>query len=300
MNGLLVGLLGFLTVLPISADTIILNDGSSYAGQFTGAASGMVTFTDGKGVQYRFPLSDVQSMVYTPSADIVTLRTGQVYSGHYTGSAPISFRDFNGVQYRFPLKDVASLVLARPSQAPPPSGPPANAKVIPEGTPISIRADETIDSARSTPGQLYAAMVTQDILDSEGRVAIMAGAQAKLLVRDITTGGVAHSPELVLDLFSVSEHGSEYRVVSSDVDVSNRRGVGANRRTAEYAAGGSGLGALLGAVIGGGKGAAIGAGAGGAGGLLTQIFTRGKAVKVPAESVMTFRLDRTLVLRPRR
>ena len=43
----------------------------------------------------------------------------------------------------------------------------------------------------------------------------------------------------------------------------------------------------------------IGAGAGGAGGLLTQIFTRGKSVKVPAESVMTFRLDRTLVLRPK-
>ena len=38
---------------------------------------------------------------------------------------------------------------------------------------------------------------------------------------------------------------------------------------------------------------------GGGGGLLTQVFTRGKQVKVPAETVMTFRLDHTLVLRPR-
>ena len=64
---------------------------------------------------------------------------------------------------------------------------------------------------------------------------------AKLLVRDINNGGGAHSPELVLDLFSVTAGSKEYRVVTSDVDVSNRQGVGANRRTAEYAGGGWGL-----------------------------------------------------------
>jgi hypothetical protein len=38
--------------------------------------------------------------------------------------------------------------------------------------------------------------------------------------------------------------------------------------------------------------------AGAGGGALTQLFTRGKRVKVPAETTMTFRLDRTLVLSP--
>jgi hypothetical protein len=33
--------------------------------------------------------------------------------------------------------------------------------------------------------------------------------------------------------------------------------------------------------------------------VLTQIFTRGKQVNVPAESTLTFRLDRTLVLQPK-
>ena len=195
---------------------------------------------------------------------------------------PISFQDTSGIQYRFPIKDVASLVLSRPALAVPVDAT-GSAKVIPQGTPITIRADETIGSARSTPGQLYAAMVTQDVPDGAGGVAIVDGAQAKLLVRDINSGGASHGPELVLDLFSVSDHGKEYCVVTTDVDVSNRKGVGANRRTAEYAAGGSG--ALFDAIIGGGKGAGIGAGAGAAGGLLTQIFTRGKAVKLPAESV---------------
>ena len=76
------------------------------------------------------------------------------------------------------------------------------------------------------------------------------------------------------------------------------RGVGKNKRTLEYGAGGAGFGALLGAVFGGGRGAGIGAGVGAGAGLLTQIFTRGKEVKVPAETLMRFRLDRTLVLKP--
>ena len=69
--------------------------------------------------------------------------------------------------------------------------------------------------------------------------------------------------------------------------------------TAEFTGGGAGLDALLGAVFGGGKGAAIGAGSGAVGGLVTQLFSRGKKIKVPAETELTFRLDRALVLSPK-
>lgn len=140
--------------------------------------------------------------------------------------------------------------------------------------------------------------MAEDVTDTNGVVAIPRGSPAKLLVRNITTGGAVHSPELVLDLFSVSVSGKEHQVVTSDVDINNRKGVGKNKRTAEFAGGGAGLGALVGAIFGGGKGAAIGAASGAGGGLLTQVFTRGKKIKVPAESELTFRLDRTLVLRP--
>lgn len=54
----------------------------------------------------------------------------------------------------------------------------------------------------------------------------------------------------------------------------------------------------MGAVFGGGKGAAIGAASGAGAGLMTQLFTRGKRVTVPAEATLIFKLDRTLVLRP--
>jgi hypothetical protein len=277
-------------------DTVILHDGASYSGQFANSTGDQLTFTDTQGIQYQFPLHDVQSLVFTADTDTVTLRNGKVYSGKYTGGDPIAFTDTQGVGYQFPLKEVASLVLTRrPRDSAAAAG---TGKVIPVSSEISIRTDERIDSKDSSTGQLYSATVSEDVLDASGGVAIPAGTPAKLVVRDITTGGAVHSPELVLDLFSITVKGQEYRPVTTDVDVNSKKGVGANKRTAEYGGGGAAIGALFGGIFGGGKGAGIGAAAGAGSGLLTQIFTRGKQVKIPAESVLMFRLDRTLVLRP--
>ncbi|MGH9502848.1 MAG: YMGG-like glycine zipper-containing protein [Terriglobales bacterium] len=290
-------LIALLFLVPATfADTIILHDGSSYSGSLVGITNNTISFTDNAGAQYKFPESDVQTMVFTSSGDTVTLRNGRVYSGKYNGPIPISFQDAEGIAYQFPLNDVESLVFSRSS--PPPVAEGGRAVVIPEGSEISIRTDENINSETSGPGQLYSASVEHDVPGVSGIVAIPRGASAKLLIRNVTSGGAVHSPELALDLFSVTVNGKEHRVVTSDVDVNNRNGVGGNRRTAEFAGGGAGLGALVGAIFGGGKGAAIGAASGAGGGLLTQIFTRGKKISVPAESTLTFRLDRTLVLKP--
>ena len=291
-------LAGFFLSTPARPDTVILHDGASYSGQFGGAPNNEITFTDAQSIQYRFPLHEVQSLVFTSANDIVTLRTGKVYSGKYTGTDPIAFTDAQGVGYQFPVKDVASLVFTRSKPAPAAASG-GSGRVIPVGTEITIHTDEPIDSKTSTTGQLYSATISEDVPDASGGVAIPAGTAAKLVVRDITTGGSVHSPELVVDLFSIAVKGQEYRVDTSDVDVSNKKGVGANRRTAEFGGGGAAIGALLGGIFGGGKGAGIGAAAGAGGGVLTQIFTRGKQVKIPAEAALTFRLDRTLVLRPK-
>ena len=70
------------------------------------------------------------------------------------------------------------------------------------------------------------------------------------------------------------------------------KGFGANKRTAEFTGGGAALGAIIGAIAGGGKGAAIGAGAGAGAGAVTQVATKGGAIKVPAETLLTFQLDK--------
>ena len=71
-------------------------------------------------------------------------------------------------------------------------------------------------------------------------------------------------------------------------------GLGTNRRTAEMVGGGAALGAVVGAIFGGGSGAATGAAIGAAGGAATQVLTRGDTVRIPAETVMGFRLASAL------
>ncbi len=134
-------------------------------------------------------------------------------------------------------------------------------------------------------------------MDGTGAVAIPAGTQANLRVVTINGGGVAKGQNLTLDLDSVNLNGKQYRVDTSSVTEGGKSNVGLNGKTAAYAGGGV-LGALLGGAFGDGRGAGIGAAAGAGGGILTQLLTKGKKVKVPAESTLTFRLTQALILQP--
>jgi hypothetical protein len=278
------------------ADIVVLRDGTSYSGHYAPPGNGTLSFTDSQGIHYDIPAADVQSLVFSNAADHLTLRNGRTYSGQLNGAEVIPFAGSGGIDYQFPTRDVSSLILTG-------SGAPAAAHhiptvIIPEGTDIVIRTDDSIHSGQESSGQLYPVTIVENVYDSSGGVAIPAGTRAKMVVSNVRSGGAVHSPELVLDLYSVDIHGEQYRVDSSSVTESNRSGLGLNRRTAEYTGGGAGFGALMGAVFGGGKGAGIGALAGAGGGALTQLFTRGKEISVPAETAMTFRLERTLVMHP--
>jgi hypothetical protein len=286
--------LSFSLALAARADIVVLHDGTSYSGHFS--SNGKLSFVDDQGIHYELPVGDVQSLVFSNVDDHLTLRNGKTYSGQLQGMAMIPFQGSGGVDYQFPLHDVSSLILT--GSAAPTAKKSIPSIVVPEGTDIVIRTDDSIQSGQESSGQLYPATIEQNVYGSGGGVAIAAGTRAKLVVSNVRSGGAVHSPELMLDLYSVDVHGEQYRVDSSSVTESNRSGLGANRRTAEYTGGGAGVGALLGAVFGGGKGAGIGALAGAGGGALTQLFTRGKEIRVPAETVMTFRLERTLVLHP--
>jgi hypothetical protein len=278
------------------ADIIVLHDGVSYSGRFTPPAGGKLSFTDNQGIGYQFPVSDIQSVVFSNAADNVTLRNGKNYAGELNGVDVISFEGNGGINYSFPLRDVSSLIITG-SPAPAASRP-IPSLVIPQGTNIVVLTSNSIQAGSESSGQLYPATIQEAVIGSSGNVAIPAGTHAKLVVSNVRSGGAVHSPDLVLDLYSIDVQGEEYRVDSSSITESNKSGLGVNRRTAELTGGGAGIGALMGAVFGGGKGAGIGALAGAGGGALTQLFTRGKQISVPAETSLTFRLEKTLVLHP--
>jgi len=105
--------------------------------------------------------------------------------------------------------------------------------------------------------------------------------------------GRVRSGNVKLSLRSLTVNGRTYTATSQS-ETAGERGLGANRRTAEMVGGAAALGTVIGAVAGGAKGAAIGAIAGAAGGAAVQVLTMGKEVRVPAESVLTFRLEQPI------
>ncbi len=165
----------------------------------------------------------------------------------------------------------------------------AQTSTIGTGTTITVRTNETID-AKTSDGRVFTGVVNQDVMGTDGGVSIPKGSNAELLVKRVS------SKDLTLDLESVTVNGQRYAVTADARRLSGgqRDSIGTNKRTAEFIGGGAALGAIIGAVAGGGKGAAIGAAAGAGAGAGTQVLTRGKSTKIPAESLLTFRLQQPL------
>jgi hypothetical protein len=135
-------------------------------------------------------------------------------------------------------------------------------------------------------------------VDTSGRLAIPSGSDATLVVREANDQGkVQGRSALAVDLGSVTVAGRHYRLDTADVVEQGREGVGTNKRTGMFAGGGAALGGIIGALAGGGKGAAIGALSGAGAGTATQSLTRGKAVTIPSETVMSFRLEAPVRIR---
>ena len=261
-----IGLLGLmLLLLPVTAlaDTIVLRNGSSYQGAFIRGTQGEITFGDQEGHVRHFATQDVESIEFGPA------ETGTVNPNSYPNA------------YQNPTNG--------------PTGAPSY-QVVPIGTVLDVRTNEKIDSKTYVEGQRYSAELAQPVVDNSGTVIIPRDSEAELVIRRISTGGGTGTPKLVLDLDAVTVNGNRYIVSTTDVEQHGREGLGKNKRTGEMVGGGAALGALIGAIAGHGSGAAIGAVAGAGAGAAAEVITKGQEVRVPAETVLRFRLDRDLNL----
>jgi hypothetical protein len=122
------------------------------------------------------------------------------------------------------------------------------------GTVIPIRTNDSIDVERKD-NRVYYGTVDQDVRGDNGRIAIPRGSNAELIVR------VEADNDLILDLESVSINGQRYAIRTDPNRVESQRDYGI-------------VGAIEGAINGG------------------QV--RGRAVRIPRDSVVTFRLERPL------
>jgi hypothetical protein len=167
---------------------------------------------------------------------------------------------------------------------------------IPEGTALEVRTNEAIVSSNAE-GRTYQGSISTEVVDAQGNVLLPKGAPVELVILEAKEKNGIKGASLQLGLRSVTVNGNTYLVVSEEVKQTS--GLGQNRRTAETVGGGAALGTLIGAATGGGKGAVLGGLVGAAAGAAVQILTQGKEVRIPAESVLKFRLDEPIRLQPR-
>jgi hypothetical protein len=246
--------------------TVTMADGSRYHGALISKVGSQMTFRGDNGATRTFDSRDIQSIrfgnVEAPAARSKPSRSAGSYASS-TGPSAASQR-----------------LEAR--------------TVIPSGTQISVRNNELINSATASAGQTFSAVINADIIDDKGVVAVPRGSAATLVVRHAGAGKI-HANDLALELCSIAVGGVPRDVQTDTLFQKGRDGVGINKRTAIFSGGGAGVGALIGGLVGGGKGAAIGAASGAGAGAGTQILTRG-SVKIPSESLLSFRLEAPLAL----
>lgn len=125
---------------------------------------------------------------------------------------------------------------------------------IEPGTIIPVRLNESIDVERRD-NRVYRGVVDQDVRGSNGRLAIPRGSSVELFVR------VAQDNDLILDLESVMVNGQRYAIRTDANRVESYRD-------------NSLVGSIVGAINGGNA--------------------RGRAIRIPRDSLLTFRIQRPL------
>lgn len=186
-----------------------------------------------------------------------------------------------------PLHEAAQEKPAAPAPPPPPPPPQPVTVTIPDGTIVTVRTIDPIDSSVNRTGQTFRASLDAPIVVGD-QVVVPKGLNVYLkLVEASSAGKFKGRSELTVSLDSFTYQGRTYQVATSDVQ---QQGGSRGKRSAEVIGGGAVLGALIGGLAGGGKGAAIGAGVGAGSGTAVQALTHGEKVKIASETRLDFTL----------
>jgi BON domain-containing protein len=211
-------------------------------------------------------------------------------------AAPVSATNAPSTPPTGPLVPLAApespAVLADVTPAAPPAPMPQDVE-IPNGTTITVRMIDGVDASVNHAGEIFHASLDAPITVN-GSVVISRGADVFLrLTQANSAGRMSGKSELHLELVKIDYQGRSYSLVSSTYAAS---GPNRSKRTALAVGGGAILGTLLGGIAGGGKGAAIGAAAGAGAGGIYQGSSKGKQVKIPAETRLDFQLEQPVTV----
>jgi hypothetical protein len=159
---------------------------------------------------------------------------------------------------------------------------------------LQVRLDSTLDTKSTQTGQPFSGILAQTVAVG-GEVAIPSGAGVHGTVVDSKSPGKFKGEGVLsITLDAINIGGVPTQIATSTFSQTVK---GKGKRTAVAIGGGTGVGALIGGLAGGGKGAAIGAVAGAGAGTAGAAFTGNKDLQIPAETVVTFRLENPITVK---
>jgi YmgG-like glycine-zipper protein len=177
---------------------------------------------------------------------------------------------------------------------------PANARVIPTGTPLDLSLDEQLGTQTSHTGDRFSATVVNPLIAQNGRTAIPAGAKVWGHVTGVTPSkNATQAAALVLDFDSLTFNGRSYPFDANITDTNLQTKGPSTSQTLKNAAIGAAAGAALGAILSGAERDKIlvGAGLGAVAGTAISLGTQGENGVLPAGSRLTVHTTQTVALR---
>lgn len=299
-------ILGLAFAAAAAADTLELKDGRVLQGRYLGGTQAVLRF-EINGEVKTFPVSDAVAVTFTGGSSASAYSTAPparaavnpppaaappAAAGPDSSQRPVTSTDVMAP----PAAPQAARAVA-PAQQQPAPDPAAQYGMItiPAGQTLLVRMIDGVDSATNQVGDVFHASLETDLYVNGTFVAKKGTDVYGRLANAQEAGHLSGSAELQLELTRIVIDGRDYPLLSSDYTM---KGQGRGSDTAKKVGGGAIFGAIIGAIAGGGKGAAIGAGAGSAAGAGVQIFTRGKQVKVPSETLLEFRLQQPATVTP--
>ena len=156
---------------------------------------------------------------------------------------------------------------------------------IPGGTQVEIRIIDNLSSATAHEGDTFQGTLEREIV-VDGRTLYPRGSDVSGKVTFAHPSGRLSDPgELELVLTSISTGRRTYPISTQPWSL---KGESHTKSNASKIGGGAALGAVIGAIAGGGKGAAIGAGVGAAAGTGAAAATGKKDATIESEALLTF------------
>lgn len=191
-----------------------------------------------------------------------------------------------------PPEPAPAMVPDPPAPKPAPRQP--QTAVIPAGTLITVRLNESLSSESNAEGYAFRATLDAPLIVNGLVIAERGTPQEGKVVAADKSGRVKGRARLALALTRL--HTSDGQQLDIQTETFENLGESSTKKDAAKIGVAAGIGAAIGAIIGGGKGAAIGGAAGGAAGTGGVLATRGEAARLPSETRISFRLKEPLTL----